>query len=79
MFTEPSVAFPVPAFSDGRAALEAMTDGAIRHDLALPQDKSEILRASESLGLPLAWVLTGDIASLLHYARVGVTEKCAAA
>ncbi len=78
-FSEPTVAFPVGVQPGERAALAALTDEAIRRDLAQPIDKSRVYDAAMRLALPLEWVMTGNMGALLHYARAGMTEARAAA
>lgn len=78
-FVKPTVAFPVGVQPEDRAALAAMTDEAIRRDLAQPLDKSLVYDAAMRLAMPLEWVMTGDMGALLHYARAGMTEARAAA
>ncbi len=78
-FAKLTVAFPGGVQPEERAALAAMTDDAISSDLAGPLNESAIYRAADRSGLPLAWLMTGDLAALLHYARAGITGARAAA
>ena len=79
VFAEPTVAFPEAVTAGARAALLPLTDDDIRRDLARPVGEASISRVAEWLGLPLAWVLTGDLAALVFYARTNRPEGRAAA